>query len=230
MAQPRFITTRSALETAAPFYIGHVQHERSLNRAQSLAFLRGKLGYPSAQISSALNALAKVMRECAKRAQTSTVDGIARVGIEVKGAFDGSDGPWKKSRNMLVLTLVELDPFKSGLSGIVPRNATSGANPRITTLLDDVTQVYDVITGTDTFTIAGVDLGVDVDAPDEYVGLLDKDGNLTRAEIVSSSVETIVARLGSALTAGAYTLVVATRSGYGEAFGVKTATRKIQVA
>ena len=183
MAQPRFITSRSALETGAPFYIGHVQHERSLNRAQSLAFLRRKLGYPSAQISSALNALAKVMRECAQRAQNSTVDGIARVGIEVKGSFDGSDGPWKKGRNMLVLTLVELDPFRSGLSGIV-----------------------------------------------EYVGLLDKDGNLTRAEIVSSSVETIVARLGSALTAGAYTLVVATRSGYGEAFGVKTATRKIQVA
>ena len=158
------------------------------------------------------------------------MDGIARVSIDVKGSFDGSDGPWQKGRNMLVLNLVELDPFKSGLSGVVPKNATTGANPRITTVIDDETQVYDVITGMDTFTIAGVDLGVDVDAPDEYVGLLDKDGNLTLAEIVSSSVETVVARLGSALAAGAYTLVVATRSGYGEAFGVKTATRKIQVA
>ena len=230
MSQPKFITSRSGLDTDAPLYVGHVQHERSLNRAQSLAFLREKLGYPSAQISSALNALAKVMRESAKRAQTSSVDGIARVTIDVKGAFDGSDGPWQKGRNMLVLNLVELDPFRSGLSGVVPKNATTGANPRITTVIDDETQVYDIITGTDAFTIAGVDLGVDVDAPDEYVGLLDKDGNLTRAEIVSSSVETIVARLGSALAAGAYTLVVATRSGYGEAFGVKTATRKIQVA
>ena len=230
MAQPKFITSRSGLETDAPLYIGHVHHERSLNRVQSLAFLREKLGYPPAQISSALNALAKVMRESAKRAQTSAVDGIARVVITVKGAFDGSDGPWRKGRNMLVLNLVELDPFRSGLSGIVPKNATAGANPRITTLIDDETQVYDVITGTDTFTIAGVDLGVDVDAPDEYVGLLDKDGNLTRAEIISSSVETIVARLGSALPAGAYMAVVATRSGYGEEFGVKTATRKIQVA
>ena len=230
MAKPKFITSRSGLETDAPLYIGHVQHERSLSRAQSLAFLREKLGYPSAQISSALNALAKVMREYAKRAQTTAVDGIARVSIEVKGSFDDSDGPWQKGRNMLALNLVELDPFRSGLQGIVPKNATSGANPRITTVIDDETQVYDIITGTDTFTIAGVDLGVDVDAPDEYVGLRDKDGNLTRAEIISSSVETIIARLDSALTAGAYTLVVATRSGYGEAFGVKTATRRIQVA
>lgn len=230
MAQPKFITSRSMLETDTPYYIGHVQHERSLTRAQSLAFLRGKLGYTSAQISSALNALAKVMRENAGRACTSVVDGIARVSIEVKGSFDGSDGPWEKGRNMLALNLVEMAPFKTSLLGIVPKNATSGANPRITTVIDNTTQVYDVITGTDSFTIAGIDLGVDVDAPDEYVGLLDNDGNLTRTEIVSSSVETIVARLGSALAAGAYTLVVATRSGYGEEFGVKTATRKVQVA
>ena len=52
MSQPKFITSRSGLDTDAPLYVGHVQHERSLNRAQSLAFLREKLGYPSAQISS----------------------------------------------------------------------------------------------------------------------------------------------------------------------------------
>ena len=196
MAQPKFITSRSALETGSPVYIGHVQHERTFNKAQSIAFLREKLGYPSAQISSALNALAKVLRESAKRAQTAVVDGIFRVCIEVKGSFDDSDGPWQKGRNTLVLNLVEMEPFRSALSGIVPKNATSGANPRITTVIDDETQVYDTITGLDTFTIAGVDLGVDTEAPDEYVGILDNDGNLTRAEIVSSSVETVLAGRG----------------------------------
>ena len=38
MAQPKFITSRSGLETDTPLYIGHVQHERSLNVYPALCF------------------------------------------------------------------------------------------------------------------------------------------------------------------------------------------------
>ena len=80
-----------------------------------------------------------------------------------------------------------------------------------------------------TLLIAGTDLGPDTAQTDEYVGVIASDGTLTKAEIISSGLNTVKAAFGSSLEAGEYTLVVATRSGLGEEFGVKTATRKIRI-
>ena len=51
-----------------------------------------------------------------------------------------------------------MEPFKTLLAAIIPTNNSEGAKPTINTVLDETTLVYDVITGTDVFSIAGSDL------------------------------------------------------------------------
>ena len=131
--------------------------------------------------------------------------------------------------NSLVVAAVELDPFKSVLAGIVPSNNTDGANPVINTVLDETTREYGVITGTDVFSIAGADLAPDSEKEDEYVCLTDGDGVEHKAEITYSDLQNVKAKFDVALPAGEYTLCVSTRSGMGDEFGVKKATRKVTV-
>ena len=97
-------------------------------------------------------------------------------------------------------------------------------------MLDEATREYDVITGTDLFSIAGSDLAPDAEKDDEYVALVSKDGAETRAAIEFSDLQNVKARLGAALPAGEYTLKVYTRSGLGEEFGVHVATRRVSIA
>ena len=129
-----------------------------------------------------------------------------------------------------MLIAVEIEPFKSLLAAILPTNNTEGAKPVINTVLDETTLVYDVITGTDTFSIAGADLAPDTTKADEYVALVDVHGVETKAEITFSDLQNVKARLASSLRAGEYTLKVYTRSGLGDQFGVHVASRKITVA
>ena len=58
----------------------------------------------------------------------------------------------------------------------------------------------------------------------------DAHGVETKAEITFSDLQNVKAHLASALTPGEYTLKVYTRSGLGDAFGVRVAARKITVA
>ena len=116
------------------------------------------------------------------------------------------------------------------LAAVVPLNRTEGAKPAINTVLDETTLVYDVITGTDVFSIAGADLAPDTTKGDEYVALASAQGVETKAEITFSDLQNVKAQLASALPAGEYTLKVYTRSGLGDRFGVHVATRKVMVA
>ena len=132
--------------------------------------------------------------------------------------------------NYISVNAVEMDPFKTILAAVVPANRTEGAKPAINTVLDETTLVYDVITGTDPFSIAGADLAPDPTKDDEYVALVDGDGVETKASITFSDLQNVKAQLASALPAGTYTLKVYTRSGLGDEFGVHVASRKITVA
>ena len=158
------------------------------------------------------------------------IDGIASVRNVVKGSFETIHGPWVPGVNMLVLNAFELDPFKSALAGYLPVNRTEGAKPVINTVFDETTRVYDEITGTDLFSIAGSDLAPDATKEDEYVALVSSAGVETKAEIEFSDLQNVKARLASALPAGQYTLKVFTRSGFGEDFGVRVATKRVTVA
>ena len=228
---PRFMTAKGAGTSAsAPYYIGHVQHDRAMSRREAYEYLSQQTGFRPAQLRAAFLGLGKALAANAARGNSSGIDGVAAIRNVVKGAFETVYGPWVPGVNMLVLNAFELDPFKGALAGFVPVNRTEGAKPVINTVFDETTRVYDEITGTDLFSIAGNDLAPDATKDDEGVALANAQGVETRCEIEFSDIQNVKARLATALPAGQYTLRVYTRSGFGEGFGVRCATRKVTVA
>ena len=228
---PRYITVKGGgISTSAPFYIGHVQHDRAMSRREAYEYLSRQTGFRPAQLRAAFLALGKALAANAARGNSSTIDGVASFRNVVKGAFETVHGPWTPGVNMLLVNAFELDPFKGALAGLVPVNRTEGAKPVINTVFAEVTRVYDEITGTDLFSIAGNDLAPDATKDDEYVALAGAQGVETRCEIEFSDVQNVKARLPEALPPGQYTLKVYTRSGFGEGYGVHVASRKVTVA
>ena len=231
MAKIKFITVRGNGNLAHdPFYVGIPQHERTISAREAYELVAAHTGYKPTAVRAVFKALADFVRDNQALGNITYIDGVASIRNYVRGAFEGLSGPWVKGVNRLVVNSVEMDPFKSLLAGTVPVNNTEGAKPVINTVLDEVTYEYDVIAGTNPFSIAGADLAPDAEKPDEYVALMAKDGTETRAAIEFSDLQNVKARLGAALPAGEYTLKVCTRSGLGEEYGVHVATRKVAVA
>ena len=213
-----------------PFYIALAQHERTLSKREFYDLVAEYTGYKATAVRAVFMATAEFVRENQRKGNITYIDGVASIRNYVRGAFESLSGPWNKGVNLLVVNAVEMDPFKSLLAGIVPVNNTEGAKPTINTVFDETTLEYDLITGTDLFSIAGSDLAPDAEKDDEYVALVAKDGTETRAAIEFSDLQNVKARLEAALPEGEYTLKVYTRSGLGEEFGVHVATRKVAVA
>ena len=227
----KFITVKGPDRLATePFYMGVVQHERTMSRRETYEYLAERTGYKATAIRAVFMAAAEFIRENQRKGNITFIDGVASIRNYVRGAFAGLSGPWVKGRNVLMVNAVEMEPFKTILVGVVPSNNTEGAKPVINTVLDETTLVYDVITGTDTFSIAGADLAPDTTKDDEYVALVDVHGIETKAEITFSDLQNVKAHLTAALPAGEYTMKVYTRSGLGDQFGVHVASRKITVA
>ena len=227
----KYITVKGPDRLARePFYMGIPQHDRTLSRREFYDLVAGRTGYKPTAVKAVFMALAEYIRENQRKGNITYIDGVASIRNYVRGAFAGLSGPWVKGRNVLMVNAVEMEPFKSLLAAILPTNNTEGAKPVINTVLDETTLVYDVITGTDTFSIAGADLAPDTTKEDEYVALVDVHGIETKAEITFSDLQNVKAHLASSLLAGEYTLKVYTRSGLGDQFGVHVASRKITVA
>ena len=226
----KFITVKGPDRLATePFYMGVVQHERTMSRRETYEYLAERTGYKATAIRAVFMAAAEFIRENQRKGNITYLDGVASIRNYVRGAFDGLAGPWVKGRNVLMVNAVEMEPFKTLLAAIVPVNNTEGAKPTINTVFDETTLVYDVITGTDTFSIAGADLAPDTTKEDEYVALVDVHGIETKAEITFSDLQNVKAHLASSLLAGEYTLKVYTRSGLGDQYGVHVASRKVVV-
>ena len=226
----KFMTVKGPGSLAAePFYMGIPQHERTMPRRETYEHIAAATGYTATAVRAVFMAAAEYIRENQRRGNITYLDGVASIRNYVKGAFDGLAGPWVKGRNVLMVNAVEMEPFKTLLAAIVPVNNTEGAKPTINTVFDETTLVYDVITGTDVFSIAGADLAPDATKEDEYVALVDVHGIETKAEITFSDLQNVKARLASSLLAGEYTLKVYTRSGLGDQFGVHVASRKVTV-
>ena len=226
----KYITVKGPDRLARePFYMGVPQHERTLSRREFYDLVAGRTGYRPTAVKAVFMALAEYIRENQRKGNITYIDGVASIRNYVRGAFAGLAGPWVKGVNYLSVKAVEMDPFKTLLAAIVPVNNSEGAKPAINTVLDETTLVYDVITGTDTFSIAGSDLAPDVTMDDEYVALVDAHGVETKAEITFSDLQNVKAHLASSLLAGEYTLKVYTRSGLGDQFGVHVASRKVAV-
>ena len=229
----KFITVKGQGNiAAAPFYVGFVQHDRTMSRRETYEYCAERTGFKAAAIRAVFLALAEFIRENQRKGNITYLDGIASIRNYVKGSFAGLAGPWVKSVNYLSVQAVEMEPFKTLLAAILPVNNSEGAKPTINTVLDETTLVYDVITGTtgtDVFSIAGSDLAPDATKDDEYVALVDAHGVETKAVIDFSDLQNVKAHLESGLLAGEYTLKVYTRSGLGDEFGVHVASRKVVV-
>ncbi len=227
----KYITVKGPDRLARePFYMGVPQHERTLSRREFYDLVAGRTGYRPTAVKAVFMALAEYIRENQRRGNITYIDGVASIRNYVRGAFAGLAGPWVKGVNYLSVKAVEMDPFKTLLGAIVPTNKTEGAKPVINTVLDETTLVYDVITGTDGFSIAGADLAPDAAKDDEYVALVSAQGVETEAEITFSDLQNVKAHLATPLEPGEYTLKVYTRSGLGDQFGVRVARRKVTVA
>ena len=231
MAKVQFSTAKGPDRLArSPFYIGIPQHERTMGKKESYAYLSDRLGYKGTAIRAVFMGLADYAKENADKGNITQIDGVASIRNICRGPFEGLGGPWVKGKNLLVVAAVSLDPFKSVLSGITPVNRTEGANPTINTVYDEEEGEYGVIVGTNLFSIAGSDLGPDPEKDDEYVAFVNSKGvEVAKAEITYSDLQNVKAKLESTIPAGEYTLTVYTRSGMGEEYGVKKATRKVTV-
>ena len=232
MAKVRFSTAKgSDTMSPSPFYVGVVQHDRTMSKKETYAYLEERMGYKATAIRAVFMALADYVRENAGKGNITLVDGVTSVRNTCRGSFDGLTGPWVKGRNVLLVTAVAIDPFKSILAGTVPVNNTEGASPIINTVLDEGAMEYGQITIGSPFSIAGADLGPDMEKTDEYVALLDGKGEVVaKAEISYSDLQNVKGVFeGVEVEAGEYTLAEFTRSGMGEEYGVKKATRKVTV-
>ncbi len=226
----KYITVKGPDRLARePFYIGIPQHERTLSLREFHELVAERTGYTPTAVKAVFMALAQYIRENQRKGNITYLNGVASIRNYVRGSFAGLAGPWVKGVNYLAVNAVEMDPFKSLLGAIMPVNKTEGAKPVINTVLDETTLVYDVITGTDPFSIAGADLAPDATKDDEYVAFVDAHGAETKAVIDFSDLQNVKAHLESGLLAGEYTLKVCTRSGLGDEFGVHVATRKVVV-
>ena len=227
----KFMTVKGPDRLARePFYMGIPQHDRTLSRREFYDLVAGRTGYRPTVVKAAFMALAEYIRENQGKGNITYIDGVASIRNYVRGSFEGLAGPWVKGRNVLMVNAVEMAPFKTVLEAAVPTNKTEGAKPVINSVLDETTLVYDVITGTDGFSIAGVDLAPDPTKEDEYVAFANAQGVETKAEITFADLQNVKAHLAAALEPGDYTLKVYTRSGLGERFGVHVAKRKVTVA
>jgi len=230
MAKIKFVTVKgSSTLSTDPFYVGLVQHERSMSRNETYNHLADKIGYNATAIRAVFMALKEYCRENARKGNITYLDNVASIRNIVKGGFETLSGPWTKGVNYLAVSAQMLDTFKSALSGITPENMTYGVSPRINTVYDEVAKVYDVITGTNLFSVAGENLGPDTSKTDEFVSLVSAAGVETQCTVTYSDLGNVKAKLATALAAGEYTLKVATRCGLGGDIGVKVATRKVTV-
>ena len=231
MATIKFITVKGNGDLARePFYVGIPQHERTISAREAYELCAEHTGYKPTAVRAVFKALAAAVRDNQALGNITYLDGVASIRNYVRGAFESLTGPWVKGVNLLAVNAVEMDPFKSAIAEVIAINDTEGAKPVINTVLDETTMVYDVVTGTDVFSIAGAELALDMEKDDEYVALVSKDGTETRAAIEFSDLQTVKAHLEAALPAGQYTLKVYTRSGLGDQYGVHVATRRIAVA
>ena len=230
MINAQFIAVRgNNTLSSRQFFIPLVQCARIVPVRQSLKMLGEKLGYPAAKIRAAFLATDKTVRRNLERGVFSVIDGVAAFRINAHGAVANVNGPWVRGRNMLVGAVAELDPFKSALAGVEPKNVSEGVKPVIDTVMDEASGEYGVIVGTGDCQIAGMNLAVDTEASDEYVALRTADGTIVRLEIVSSDIGLVKAHLTSPVETGTYTLVVVTRAGFGSESDVAEATRKVSV-
>ena len=130
--QVKFITTKGSERLGrSPFYVGLVQHERTMSRRETYEHCAERTGYKATAIRAVFMALAQYICENQRRGNITYLDGVVSIRNYVKGAFQGLSGPWVKGVNHLSVQAVEMDPFKSLLAEVGhPREQHGGREAR----------------------------------------------------------------------------------------------------
>lgn len=221
----KFITSPSQVGTET-LYIGHPQHNRVMDEKAVAKAVSEAKGVSAAKVLNAWHTLGRIFGEYGEKTVNAKVGEVMTLTHNVKGAFPTSAGPWNPAVNRIVLGVNELAGYRDALKGVIPVNQTEGARPQIYNVMDAATQVFDEITGTDLFRIAGKDLALNPSRDDEFVEFLGRDGASIRAQIVSSDLTSVECRLAEPVAAtDFYTLRLFTRSGMDESIGVATCSR-----
>ena len=229
----RYVTIKGSNKLSSdPYYIGLVQHERTMTKREAYQHAALKTGFTATQVRAVFMALREYLRENAARGNITHIDGVASIRNLVKGAFETMNGPWVKGRNYLLVAATEMDPFKSIVSDATLINNMEGAKPIINTVFDDETREYGEIRIGNVFSIAGADLAPDETKADEFVALLNDMGTVIAKAVLSySDLQNVKGTFeGVEVEPGEYTLAVFTRSVLGGEYGVRKATRKVKVA
>ena len=105
----KFITVKGQGNiAAAPFYVGFVQHDRTMSKRETYDYCAERTGFKAAAIRAVFMALAEFIRENQRKGNITYLDGIASIRNYVKGAFEGLAGPWVKGVNYLSVQAVEI--------------------------------------------------------------------------------------------------------------------------
>ena len=126
----KFITVKGQGHlAAAPFYMGFVQHDRTMSRRETYEYCAERTGFKAAAIRAVFMALAEFIRENQRKGNITYIDGVASIRNYVKGSFAGLAGPWVRGVNYILAKSIAMDPFKTLLAAVVPTNKTEGAKP-----------------------------------------------------------------------------------------------------
>ena len=102
----KFITMKGVSSIAAtPYYVGLVQHERTMSRRETYEYCAERTGYKATAIRAVFMALAEYIKENQRRGNITYLDGVASIRNYVKGAFAGLSG--KKFLDALGIRRIE---------------------------------------------------------------------------------------------------------------------------
>ena len=152
--------------------------------------------------------------------------------LTAQGSSESTREPWNPEKNRLVATFLAKDPVKTCLDGAELVNVTAGAKVVVLHVADSVAVIDGTISGTANVDvrITGNGLALDIAASDEGVWLEDAKGVIQAVATVTETATTALAcRFATLPEDGQYTLVVASRNGLGEDYGVAMGRRKVTV-
>ena len=109
----KFITVKGSERLGTePFYMGVLQHERTMSRREAYEYIAGRTGYTPTAVRAVFMAVAEYIRENQARGNITYIDGVASIRNYVRGAFEGLFGPWVRGCNVLMVNAVEMEPFR----------------------------------------------------------------------------------------------------------------------
>ena len=233
MAKLSYTTTLSTFKKGdnSPCYKAHVKHNGTVSSEDFVKLLAERSGENKERVRYIWElAQAEIIRQLSEGNRLE-LESIA-AGIAVSGSFDSANAAWDREKNKLSPFINAKGEFKAALANLETVNVTQGAKPVILSVLDTIHQTDGLIVGGDEvdLLISGKDLAVNEEAEDEGVWLEDSKGVIVATATVTMSDKSIInCHLPNVPGDGEYKLVVATRGGLGEEFGVAIAKKSVKV-